>query len=162
MTKAGACIMAGLPQPRNPNRSIEQVKTTVKWVDHAMMVGESPSGHAVVMDGPAEVGGRNLGIRPMEMLLLGMGGCTMADVLLILRKAQQEVLDCRVEIEATRADSPPQVYTEIHVHFVVTGRGLEDKHVARAIKLSADKYCSASIMLGQTARITHDYELVEA
>jgi putative redox protein len=154
--------MAGLRQPRNPNRSIEQVKTTVKWVDGAMMVGESPSGHAVVMDGPEEVGGRNLGIRPMEMLLLGMGGCTLADVLLILRKAKQEVVDCRVEIEATRADSPPRVYTEIHVHFVVTGRGLEDKHVARAIKLSSDKYCSASIMLGQTARITHDYELVEA
>lgn len=162
-TPDGGCIIAAFPQPRNAQlEEMVSVKATVKWVDGAMMVGESPSGHAVVMDGPEEVGGRNLGVRPMEMLLLGMGGCTVADVLLILRKARQEVTDCRVELEARRADDPPKVFTHIQVHFVVAGRGLEDRHVARAIKLSAEKYCSASIMLGQTASITHDYEIVEA
>ena len=138
------------------------MKASVKWVDGAMMVGESPSGHAVVLDGPEEVGGRNLGVRPLEMLLLGMGGCTMADVLLILQKARQHVLDCQVEILAERADRIPKVFTRIHVHFIVTGRGLDSRHVARAIKLSADKYCSASIMLGATAEISHDFELREA
>jgi len=137
------------------------MKATVKWIDGAMMVGESPSGHGVVLDGPPEMGGRNLGIRPMEMLLLGMGGCTLADVIAILGKAHQDVRNCRVELEAERAPKPPQVFTRIKVHFVVTGKGLEPRHVDRAIKLSGEKYCSASIMLGQTAEITHDFEIVE-
>jgi putative redox protein len=137
------------------------MKARVKWVEDVTFVGESGSGHAIVMDGPPESGGRNLGLRPMEMLLIGMGGCTAFDVVLILEKARQQVTDCVVEIEAERADTIPRVFTSIHVHFIVTGSGLSDKQVARAVELSAGKYCSASIMLGKTANITHDYEIVE-
>ncbi|RLJ18791.1 OsmC family protein [bacterium endosymbiont of Escarpia laminata] len=138
------------------------MKARVKWVQDATMLGESGSGHAVVMDGPAEHGGRNLGVRPMEMLLLGMGGCTEFDVLSILRKSRQQVTDCVVELEAERSASEPKVFTRIHAHFIVTGKGLSEKHVSRAISLSAEKYCSASIMLGQMAEITHDYEIRDA
>ena len=138
------------------------MKARVKWLNHMSFVGESGSGHSVVMDGAPELGGRNLGIRPMEMLLLGLGGCTSFDVVLILKKMKQEITGCEVEIEAERADSEPKVFTRIHVHFIVTGRGLSDKHVARAVNLSAEKYCSASIMLGKTAEISHDYEIREA
>jgi len=138
------------------------MKARVKWVEDVTFVGESGSGHAVVMDGPPESGGRNLGVRPMEMLLIGMGGCTAFDVVLILKKARQQVTDCVVEIEAERADTEPRVFTRIQVNFVVTGFGLSDKQVARAVELSAEKYCSASIMLGKSAKITHAYELVEA
>ncbi|NEX17278.1 MAG: OsmC family protein [Halochromatium sp.] len=138
------------------------MKARVKWVEGTAMIGESSSGHALVMDGPPEAGGRNLGPRPMEMLLLGMGGCTQFDVLLILRKARQAVTDCVVELSAERSATDPKIFTHIHAHFIVTGRGLTEARVARAIKLSATKYCSASIMLGATATITHDYELREA
>ena len=138
------------------------MKARVKWIDGAAMLGESSSGHGVVMDGPPDLGGRNIGVRPMEMLLLGMGGCTQFDVLLILRKARQEVTDCVVELEAERAESDPKVFTRIHAHFVVTGKGLDPKRVEKAIQLSAEKYCSASIMLGATASVTHDFELREA
>ena len=133
------------------------MKARVKWVEEATFLGESASGHAVVMDGPPESGGRNLGIRPMEMILLGMGGCTAFDVVMILKKARQPVTDCVVELAAERATSEPKVFTRIHVHFVVTGSGLSDKQVARAVELSAEKYCSASIMLGKAVDITHDY-----
>ena len=136
------------------------MKARVKWVEDATFLGESASGHAVVMDGPPESGGRDLGIRPMEMILLGMGGCTAFDVVMILKKARQPVTDCVVEMEAERAASEPKVFTRIHVHFVVTGSGLSDKQVARAVELSAEKYCSASIMLGKAVDITHDYEIV--
>jgi putative redox protein len=136
------------------------MKARVKWVEGVTFVGESASGHAVVMDGPPESGGRNLGIRPMEMLLLGMGGCTAFDVVMILKKARQPVTDCVVEMQAERAAADPKVFTRIHVHFVVTGSGLSDKQVARAVELSAEKYCSASIMLGKAAEISHDYEVV--
>jgi len=136
------------------------MKARIKWVEGAMFVGESDSGHAVVMDGPPESGGRNLGIRPMEMLLLGMGGCTAFDVVYILGKARQPVMDCVVQLEAERAENPPRVFTRIHVHFVVTGSDLSEKQVARAVQLSAERYCSASIMLGKAAQITHDYEIV--
>jgi putative redox protein len=136
------------------------MKARVKWVEQATFMGESASGHAVIMDGPPESGGRNLGIRPMEMLLLGMGGCTAFDVVMILKKARQPVSDCVVELESERADSEPRVFTRIHVHFVVSGNGLADKQVARAVQLSAEKYCSASIMLGKAVDITHDYEIV--
>ncbi|MGB5539711.1 MAG: OsmC family protein [Gammaproteobacteria bacterium] len=135
------------------------MKARVKWVEAATFLGESGSGHAVVMDGPPEGGGRDLGVRPMEMLLLGMGGCTAYDVVHILKKARQPVTDCVVELEAERASTEPRVFTRIHVHFVVTGRDLPDKQVARAVELSADKYCSASIMLGKVAVITHDFEI---
>lgn len=137
------------------------MKARVKWVEDATFLGESGSGHAVVMDGPPENGGRNLGVRPMEMLLLGMGGCTAFDVVAILKKSRQPVADCVVEIEAERSADVPKVFTRIHVHFVVSGKGLAEKHVARAVKLSAEKYCSASIMLGKAAEISHDFEIVE-
>ena len=136
------------------------MKARVKWVEGVTFVGESASGHAVVMDGPPESGGRTLGIRPMEVLLLGMGGCTAFDVVMILKKARQPVTDCVVEMQAERAAADPKVFTRIHVHFVVTGSGLSDKQVARAVELSAEKYCSASIMLGKAAEISHDYEVV--
>jgi len=138
------------------------MKARVKWVDGAMMVGESGSGHAVVMDGPPDFGGRNLGIRPMEMLLLGLGGCTQFDVLLILRKGRHEVTDCVVELESERSESEPKIFTKIHIHYKVTGPSLTDKAVERAVKLSAEKFCSASIMLGALAEITHDYEILTA
>lgn len=137
------------------------MKARIKWVEKATFLGEAGSGHAVVMDGPADHGGRNLGVRPMEMLLLGMGGCTAFDVVHILQKSRQPVTDCVAELEAERADSDPKVFTRIHVHFVVTGRGLDPKRVERAVSLSAEKYCSASIMLGKVAEITHDFEVVE-
>jgi len=124
-------------------------------------MGESETGHAVILDGAPEAGGRNLGMRPMEMLLIGMGACTSFDVVTILRKARQPIVDCVAEIEAERADSVPKVFTRIHVHFVVGGKGLSPAQVERAVKLSAEKYCSASIMLGKTAEVTHDFEIVE-
>ena len=138
------------------------MKASVKWIDGVAMRGESGSGHGVVMDGPPELGGRNLGLRPMEMLLIGMGGCTQFDVLLILRKARQDVTDCVVELEAERAATDPKVFTRIHAHFIITGRDLDPRRVEKAIQLSAEKYCSASIMLGATAAITHDFEVREA
>ncbi len=124
-------------------------------------VGESASGHAVVMDGPPEFGGRNLGIRPMEMLILGLGGCSSFDVMLILQKSRQKVEHCEVELDYDRAEKDPKVYTRIHMHFIITGRDVDAKRVAKAIELSAEKYCSASIMLGKTAEITHDFEIRE-
>jgi putative redox protein len=137
------------------------MKARIKWVEEVMFVGESGSGHSVVIDGAPEHGGRNLGMRPMELLLQGLGGCTAFDVMMILKKARQPVTDCVVEIEAERAESEPKVFTKIHIHFTVTGAGVSEKHVKRAIELSAEKYCSASIMLGQVAEITHDYKLCE-
>ena len=137
------------------------MKARIKWVEDATFLGEAGSGHALVMDGPPESGGRNLGPRPMEMLLLGMGGCTAFDVIMILKKSRQPVTDCVVEISAERADQAPKVFTRIHVHFVVTGRGLAEKQVERAVLLSAEKYCSASIMLGKAAEISHDFEIRE-
>ncbi len=138
------------------------MKARVKWLEEVTFVGESASGHAVVMDGPPEHGGRNIGVRPMEMLLLGMGGCTSFDVISILKKSRQEVVDCEVELEAVRAETEPKVFTQIHVHFIISGKDLSEKHVKRAVELSAEKYCSASIMLGKMAKISHDYEIREA
>lgn len=138
------------------------MKARIKWVQDATFLGESGSGHAVVMDGPPDYGGRNLGVRPMEMLLLGLGGCASFDVVLILNRSRQAISDCVAEIEAERAAQDPKVFTAIHVHFIVTGKALSEKRVARAVQLSAEKYCSASLMLGKTATITHDYEIREA
>ena len=138
------------------------MKARIKWVEKATFLGESGSGHSVVMDGPPESGGRDIGIRPMEMLLIGMGGCTAFDVVMILQRARQAVTDCVVEVSAERSDEVPRVFTSIHVHFVVSGNDLSDKQVARAVQLSAENYCSASIMLGKAADITHDYEIVQA
>lgn len=135
---------------------------TIKWVDGAQFIGESGSGHSVVMDGPADHGGRNLGVRPMEMLLLGLGGCSSFDVMSILTKARQSVTDCRVELEAERAEGVPSPFTKIHMHFMVTGKSLKETQVKRAVELSATKYCSASIMLEAAGVIiTHDYTIKE-
>ncbi len=137
------------------------MKARVKWVEQVSFLGESESGHAVLMDGAPAAGGRNLGPRPMEMLLLGAGGCTSFDVVTILKKSRQDVSDCYVELEAQRAETDPKVFTKIHMHFVVKGKEIKADIVERAIKLSAEKYCSASIMLGKTAEITHDFEIVQ-
>ena len=138
------------------------MKATVKWTDGAMFVGESGSGHSVVMDGPEDLGGRNLGPRPMEMLLLGTGGCSVYDILSMLKKSRQQVVDCRVEMDAERADAVPAVFTRNNMHFIVTGVGLKENHVKRAVELSAEKYCSASIMRGAAGvEVTHTHEIVE-
>ena len=138
------------------------MKARVQWAGEALFLGESGSGHAVVMDGPPDAGGRNLGIRPMEMLLIGLGGCSNFDVVSILRKGRQPVESCEVFLDAERADEEPKVFTKIHLHFVVKGRGLKEPQVKRAVELSAEKYCSASIMLGRAGvDISHDYEIVE-
>lgn len=137
------------------------MKTRVKWVEDVCFMAESGSGHAVVMDGSPDIGGRNLGPRPMEMLLMGAGGCTSVDVVMILQKSRQTVSGCEVSVEAERADDHPKVFTKIHMHFTVRGRGLKPEIVDRAIKLSAEKYCSASIILGKTAAMTHDFEIIE-
>lgn len=137
------------------------MQARVKWLDHMSFVGESGSGHSVVMDGAPEAGGRNLAARPMEMVLIGMGGCTAFDVVMILQKARQPVDDCIVEISAERAEEIPKVFTKIHVHYIVKGRGLSEKQVEKAIHLAAEKYCSVSIMLAATAEVTHDLEIIE-
>lgn len=138
------------------------MKARVKWVEGMSFLGETESSHAVLMDGSPDIGGRNLGPRPMEMLLLGLGGCSSIDVMIILQKSRQAVADCHVEIAAERAETDPKVFTKIHLHFVVKGSSLKADTVERAIKLSAEKYCSASIMLGKMAEISHDFEIVEA
>ncbi|MDN5753190.1 MAG: OsmC family protein [Nitrosospira sp.] len=138
------------------------MKTRIEWKDGMSFLGESGSGHTVLMDGPPEAGGRNAGPRPMEMVLMGTGGCAAFDVVLILKKSRQDISDCVVEIEAERALEEPKVFTRIHFHFILTGKQLKPEQVERAINLSAEKYCSASIMLAKTAELTHDFEIVEA
>ena len=137
------------------------MKARVKWVEQVSFLGEPESSHAVLMDGSPEAGGRNLGPRPMEMLLLGAGGCTSFDVVSILKKSRQAISDYYVELDAERAETDPKVFTKIHMHFVVTGKDIKPEAVEKAIKLSAEKYCSASIMLGATAAITHDFEVIQ-
>ena len=138
------------------------MKARIKWIEGVSFVAESGSGHAIVIDGAPDAGGRNLGPRPMELLLMGTAACTALDVVLILRKGRQDVIDCIAEADAQRAVTDPKVFTRIHIHFVVTGRNLDQGKVARAINLSAEKYCSASAMLAKTAEITHDFEIVPA
>ncbi len=139
------------------------MKGTVKWLDGAMFIGESGSGHSVVMDGPEDLGGRNLALRPMEMLLLGTGGCAIYDVISMLKKSRQNVVDCRVELEAERADAVPAVFESMNLHFVVTGYGLKEAQVKRAVELSAEKYCSASIMLAKAGvAVSHSFAIEEA
>ncbi len=138
------------------------MKARIKWVEEASFLAESGSGHAVLMDGPPEHGGRDLGPRPMEMMLLGMGGCASFDVVHILKKSRETVTDVVAELEAERAESEPKVFTKIHIHFKVKGDGLNPKKVEKAVSLSAEKYCSASIMLGNAGvAITHDFEIIE-
>ena len=138
------------------------MKARVKLIEGVSFVGQTESGHAVVMDGPPDSGGKNLGPLPMEMLLLGMGGCSAFDVVHILRKSRLDVRDCVAEIDAVRAEIDPKIFTKIHVHFIVTGKALDPKRVEQAVKLSAEKYCSASIMLGKVAEVTHNFEIIEA
>ena len=133
----------------------------VSWHEGMSFIAETGSGHLIAMDGAPEAGGRNLAPRPMEMVLAGTGGCTSFDVVMILKRGRQEVTGCEVDIKAERAETDPKVFTKIHMHFVVTGKTLKPEAVERAIKLSAEKYCSASIMLSKTAEITHDWEIVE-
>ncbi len=136
------------------------MQATVKWTDGAQFIGEAGSGHSVIMDGPPEAGGRNTGVRPMEMLLLGLGGCSAYDVVSILQKSRQQVTACRTEIKAERADAIPAVFTKIHLHFVISGLALKESLVKRAVDLSAEKYCSASIMLTKGGvAISHDYSI---
>jgi len=138
------------------------MECTVKWIDGGMsFVAETGSGHAFVIDGAPEAGGRNLGPRPMETVLAGTGACTAFDVVLILKRSGQDVTACRVDVKAERAETDPKVFTKIHMHFVVRGRSLKPSLVESAIKLSHNKYCSASAMLGKTALITHGHEIVE-
>ena len=137
------------------------MKATVKWLDGVSFEGTSESGHSVVMDGPSESGGKNLGMRPMETLLLGLGGCTSYDVVTILKKSRQDVKNCKAEITAQRADNIPKVFNKIHIHFIIEGSNLDAVAVERAIILSATKYCSASIMLEQSVVISNDFEIIE-
>lgn len=138
------------------------LQASVRWLDGVSFVAEAGSGHAVVLDGPADHGGRNIGFRPMEMLLLGVGGCSSIDVISILQKARQDVSDCVVHVEAERADEVPAVFTKLHLRFVVSGRGLREAQVKRAVELSAEKYCSASIMFQRAGvEVTHSYEIIE-
>ena len=138
------------------------MKAAIRWTGGVSFSGRADSGHDVVMDGSPDYGGQNKGSRPMEVLLIGMGGCTAFDVIHILRKQRQDVTDCVANIDAQRAETDPKVFTKIHIRFIVTGRKLDPKKVDQAIHLSAEKYCSASIMIGKTAEITHDFELIEA
>ena len=137
------------------------MKARIKWLDGISFKGETESGHSVTIDGAPDIGGKNLGPRPMELMLLGLGGCSSIDVILILQKSRQQVTDCVVEIDSTRASEDPKVFTDIHLHFIVTGKNLNHQQVERAIHLSAEKYCSASIMLRSTVNITHDFEIIE-
>lgn len=138
------------------------MKARIKLAEGITFVAESGSGHAVVVDAAPDVGGRNLGARPMELVLMGTGACSAVDVVLILRKARQPITDCVVELEAERAAEDPKVFTKIHLHYILSGKGLAQSQVERAIKLSKEKYCSATIMLAATAEITFDYEVREA
>jgi len=138
------------------------MKARVKWVDGMAFMAEADSGHAIVMDGAPEIGGRNAGARPMEMVLMGLGGCTAIDVMMILGKQRQPVEDCWIELSAERSEGrAPKVFTTIHAHYVVVGRGLDPKKVERAVNLSADKYCSVSAMLRDSVELTHDFEIRE-
>ena len=137
------------------------MQSRVKLVEGMTFMAESGSGHAMVLDASPDIGGRNLGPRPMELLLMGLGGCTSIDVMLILRKSREQVTDCVVELDAERAPTDPKVFTSIHMRYVVTGRGLDRNKVERAIKLSAEKYCSATAILSSSAKITHSLDLVE-
>ncbi|HCK81360.1 MAG TPA: OsmC family protein, partial [Candidatus Competibacteraceae bacterium] len=157
--EAGGTVRSRRYRPNHP-RSV--MKTRITWLEDMSYVAQSASGHALVLDGPPELGGRNLGPRPMELLLMGMGGCTAVDVVNILRKARQDLRGCELQLDAERADSDPKVFTTIRVHFILTGRNLNGKQVERAITLSAEKYCSASIMLGKTAQISHTFEIRDA
>jgi putative redox protein len=135
------------------------MKARIKWLEDMTYIAEAGSGHAIVVDGPPDLGGRNLGVRPMELVLMGIGSCSAVDVVHILKKARQAVTDCEVELDAERAETAPKVFTRIRMHFIVSGNGLSENHVRRAVDLSAEKYCSASVMLKTSVAISHTYEI---
>ena len=136
------------------------MKARVKWVEDVQFVGESGTKHSLIMDGPEDLGGHGTGMRPMELLLLGLGGCTSFDVVEMLKKSRQNIVDCVVEIDGQRSETVPKIFTDIHVHYIITGSNIKEVQVKRAIELSSEKYCSASLMLGKSANITHDYEII--
>ncbi|MGY8866603.1 MAG: OsmC family protein [Methylophagaceae bacterium] len=136
------------------------MKARVKWVEDVQFVGESGTKHSLIMDGPENLGGHGTGMRPMELLLLGLGGCTSFDVVEMLKKSRQNIVDCVVEIDGQRSESIPKIFTDIHIHYIITGSNIKEAQVKRAIELSSEKYCSASLMLGKSANITHDYEII--
>lgn len=138
------------------------MKAQIRWIENVCFLGEAESGHGIVLDGAPEGGGQNRGFRPMELLLVGLGGCTAFDVVQILKKTRQDINDCQVFIEAERAPTTPKVFTKIHLHFVVKGKNISSEQVRKAIDLSAEKYCSASKMLEKTAQISHDFEILDA
>lgn len=139
------------------------MKISSQWLEGRCFVASNGSGHSVVMDGSGgEAGSLKRGVSPMEMLLMGVAGCSSTDVVMIVEKQRQDITGCQAAVTAKRAEEPPRVFTEIHIHFTVTGRGLKAGAVEQAVRLSAEKYCSASIMLGKTAKITHSFEIVEA
>jgi putative redox protein len=138
------------------------MKARIKLTEGMTFVAESETGHAIVVDAAPEIGGRNLGARPMELVLMGTGACSAVDVVLILRRARQEIRDCVVELDADRAAADPKVFTRIHFHYIVSGKTLNESQVARAIELSKEKYCSATAMLAHTAQVTSDYEIRDA
>ncbi len=137
------------------------MKARIKWIEDLSFLGESGTGHSIVMDGPEELGGHGTGMRPMELLLLGMGGCTSFDMIQMLKKSRQDIVDCVVEISAERSEEIPKIFTDIHVQYTITGRNVKEAHVKRAVELSTEKYCSASIMLGASANITHTFDIIE-
>jgi putative redox protein len=137
------------------------MKARIKWNEGVSFVAESGTGHAIVVDGAPDAGGRNLGPRPMELVLMGTGACSAFDVMHILRKGRESVTGCVAELSAERAETDPKVFTKIHMHFIVTGKGLSAEKVGRAVSLSAEKYCSASAMMAKTADVTHDFEIRE-
>ncbi|NQZ53978.1 MAG: OsmC family protein [Piscirickettsiaceae bacterium] len=136
------------------------MKARVKWIEDVLFLGESGTGHSLIIDGPEEMGGHGTGMRPMELLLLGMGSCTAFDMVQMLKKSRQDIHDCVVDITSERSEEIPKVFTKIHVHYTITGKNVKESQVKRAVELSTEKYCSASLMLGKTAEITHDYEII--
>ncbi len=136
------------------------MKARVKWIEDVLFLGESGTGHSLIIDGPEEMGGHGTGMRPMELLLLGMGSCTAFDMVQMLKKSRQDIHDCVVDITSDRSEEIPKVFTKIHVHYTITGKNVKESQVKRAVELSTEKYCSASLMLGKTAEITHDYEII--
>jgi putative redox protein len=135
------------------------MKTRIKYIENVCLMAESESGHSLIIDGSPEIGGRNLGVRPMEMILMGLGGCTTMDILTILRKKRLNIKDCVIEIDSQRRDTIPKTFSKIHLHFIITGDNLNEKHVQQAVQLSVEKYCSVYAMLKNSVEISYDYEI---
>jgi putative redox protein len=135
------------------------MKTRIKYIENVCLMAESESGNSLIIDGSPDIGGRNLGVRPMEMILMGLGGCTTMDILTILRKKRLNIKDCVIEIDSQRRDTIPKTFSKIHLHFIITGDNLNEKHVQQAVQLSVEKYCSVYAMLKNSVEISYDYEI---